>query len=54
MKGLKNSPVKKLMMITGGGPASGDPCESYHYHGYIGQEKEVVDQIAAWMHHPAS
>ncbi|MCU6500096.1 alpha/beta hydrolase [Rugamonas sp. A1-17] len=54
MKGLKNTPVKKLMMITGGGPASGDPCESYHYHGYIGQEKEVVDQIATWMHHPAN
>lgn len=54
MKGLKNTPVKKQLMVTGGGPVSGDPCESYHYHGYTGQEKEVVDLMSAWMHNPAN
>ncbi|MBV6324636.1 alpha/beta hydrolase [Duganella violaceipulchra] len=54
MKGLKNAPLKKLLMITGGVDPSGDPCESYHYHAYIGQEQEVVDRIAAWMHNPVN
>ena len=54
MKGLKNTPVKKQLMVTGGGPVSGDVCESYHYHGYAGQEKEVVDLMSAWMHNPVN
>lgn len=54
MKGLKNAPVKKQLMISGGADPTGDPCESYHHHGFIGQEKEVVDLMSSWMHHPAN
>jgi pimeloyl-ACP methyl ester carboxylesterase len=49
---LKNSPVKKLLILTGGGGASGPPCEALHYHGYIGMEKEAVETITAWMKDP--
>jgi predicted alpha/beta-hydrolase family hydrolase len=54
LKGLKNAPVKKLVMVTGGANPSGDPCEAMHYHGFIGQEKEVVDLMADWMKNPVN
>ena len=54
MKGLKNASIKKLVMVTGGGNASGDVCEAMHYHGFIGQEKEVVDLMANWMTNPVN
>ena len=50
--GLKKSPLKKTVLVSGGTDPSGDPCEPMHYHGYIGMEKEVVDLIAAWIRHP--
>jgi pimeloyl-ACP methyl ester carboxylesterase len=50
---LKNSPIKRLVFVSGGEGASGDPCEALHHHGYIGIEKEVVDVIAAWVTHPS-
>lgn len=52
--GLKNSPIKKTVLVSGGSGASGDPCEALHYHGYIGMEQEVVDLIAAWIKSPAN
>ena len=54
MKGLKNTPVKKLVMVNGGVNPSGDVCEAMHYHGFIGQEKEVVDLMANWMKNPVN
>ena len=54
MKGLKNTSVKKLVMVKGGGSPSGDVCEAMHYHGFIGQEKEVVDLMANWMKNPVN
>ena len=54
MRGLKNAPVKKLVMVTGGVNPSGDVCEALHYHGFIGQEKEVVDLMADWMKNPVN
>jgi pimeloyl-ACP methyl ester carboxylesterase len=50
---LTGAPVKKLLLVDGGGGASGDPCEPLHYHGYIGMEKEAVDAIAAFVRNPA-
>jgi pimeloyl-ACP methyl ester carboxylesterase len=50
--GLKNAPVKKLILLDGGGPPRGDPCEPHHYHGYIGMEAEAVDVIVGWMRNP--
>lgn len=54
MKGLKNAPVKKLVIVDGGSGATGDPCEALHYHGYIGMEREVVDLISAWIKAPSN
>jgi hypothetical protein len=53
IKGLKNAPIKKLMMVTGGSEPSGDPCAGQHYHGFIGMEKEAVGTIAEWIRNPA-
>lgn len=50
--GLKNAPVKKLIMVSGGAGASGDPCEPLHWHGFIGMEKEAVGLIADWIKNP--
>lgn len=51
--GLKNSPIKKTVLITGGVDPTGDPCEALHFHGYIGKEKEVVDLITTWVRQPS-
>jgi pimeloyl-ACP methyl ester carboxylesterase len=53
MSGLRNAPVKKLVWIDGGGPATGETCEALHWHGFIGKEKETVDTITAWIRQPA-
>jgi pimeloyl-ACP methyl ester carboxylesterase len=50
--GLRNAPVKKLIMVSGGAGASGDPCEPLHWHGFIGMEKEAVGLIADWIKNP--
>lgn len=52
--GLKNAPVRKLLLVDGGGEPRGDPCEPYHYHGYIGMEQATVDMITAWVRQPAN
>lgn len=52
IKGLKNAPVKKLIMVNNGSGATGDPCEALHYHGYIGMEAEAVEVIANWIKKP--
>lgn len=50
--GLKNAPVKKQVMVNGGANPTGDPCESLHWHGFIGMEKQAVDIIANWIKNP--
>ena len=54
VRGLKNAPFKKLVLVNGGANPSGDPCETQHYHGYIGMEKEAVGIIAAWIKSPTN
>ena len=54
VKGLKNAPVKKLVMVNGGANPQGDPCEAQHYHGYIGMEKEAVGIITDWIKNPTN
>ena len=49
---LKNAPVKKLIIVSGGGNPRGDPCEAMHWHGYIGMEREAVDIISGWIANP--
>lgn len=50
--GLKNAPIKKLIMAGGGSGAAGDPCEPLHHHGYVGMQNDAVDLIAAWIVKP--
>lgn len=49
MEKLSNSSRKKMLSFTGG-ENRGDACEAKSYHGFNGLEKEVVSQIASWLH----
>lgn len=49
---LTNTPVKKTLIVNGGGGESGNPCEPLHFHGFIGMENDAVDQIARWIFNP--
>ena len=54
LKGLSSVPVKKLMMVDGGANPSGGECDAQHWHGFIGMEREAVDQIAGWIRNPVN
>jgi pimeloyl-ACP methyl ester carboxylesterase len=51
-EGLKNAPVKRQMMLNGGANPEGEPCDSSHWHGFVGMERETVDRIVAWIRDP--
>jgi ribosomal protein L39E len=51
---LKNAPIKKTLLVSGGSGAIGNPCGAQHWHGFIGMEKEVIDLIAAWIKNPTN
>lgn len=53
LKGLTRSPVKKLAWVSEGGPPRGDPCEAFHWHGYVGAEAQAVDTITRFVRAPA-
>ena len=53
IKGLKNAPVKKQILVSGGENPTGDPCGALHYHGFISMEKSTVDLITAWLKSPS-
>jgi len=53
LNGLTHAPVKKLLMVSGGQDPRGNVCEALHWHGYVGIEKEAVEQIADWIRVPA-
>lgn len=48
-KKFSNSNKKDFFMVTGGGQPSGDPCQSLHWHGFIGIEKTVTSQMIRWI-----
>lgn len=52
MRALSNAPVKKLMIVTGGENPTGDPCEAFHWHGFVGMEARAVKEIADWVKNP--
>lgn len=54
LDGLTRAPVKKLLRVDGGANPSGDPCQGQHWHGFIGMEREAVDDIARWMRAPTN
>ena len=49
---LTGVPVKKLLLVDGGGDPSGPACEPMHYHGFIGMEAEAVKLIAEFVKSP--
>jgi hypothetical protein len=52
VSGLTNAPMKKLIWAAGGDGARGDPCEAFHWHGYVGMEAQAVESIVQWIRHP--
>jgi len=54
LRGLKNAPVKKEIMVIGGENPTGNVCEALHWHGYIGMEREAVDLIGNWIKNPVN
>lgn len=54
LSGLKNSPIKKMMMVSGGSSPTGSPCEGNHWHGFIGMEAKAVADISAWIKKPVN
>ena len=49
LRGLSNVADKRQVLVQGGGPPEGDPCGALHWHGYVGQEAQVVGTIADWI-----
>jgi len=49
---LKNAPLSKTVIVSGGAGATGNPCEPWHHHGFVGMQNEVVDIISAWIIKP--
>lgn len=54
MTRLEVAPVKKYIEVDGGADPTGDPCEAFHYHGFIGMEPQVVQQISHWIKNPSN
>ena len=54
LRGLKNVPMKKEIMVSGGDNPTGNICEALHWHGFIGMEREAVDLIANWIKAPSN
>jgi predicted alpha/beta-hydrolase family hydrolase len=52
MQRLIHAPVKKLMFVDKGANPSGEVCGAQHWHGFIGMEKQAIDEITTWMAHP--
>lgn len=52
MSRLTQAPLKKYVEVEGGSGAYGNPCEAFHYHGFIGMEEQAVRQVTDWILHP--
>ncbi len=49
---LRQAPVKKRLIVSGGENPSGDPCEALHWHGFVGMEERAVKDIGSWIKDP--
>ncbi len=54
MAALSGASDLQLLSYTGGGPPVGNVCDGFYWHGFIGIEAQVVDDIAGYIfaHHP--
>jgi len=39
----------QLISVSGGKPATSDPCEPFSAHGFLGKEPETVEAMVNWM-----
>lgn len=46
---LTSAPRKALIMVEGGHSPTGDPCEAFHWHGFVNYERETIAMITRWM-----
>lgn len=53
MQGLKNAPIKKLIMTGPAMVVEGEPCEAFHHHGYNGIEEQTVKMMTDWISNPS-
>lgn len=49
---LRQAPVKKRLIVSGGENPSGAPCEAFHWHGFVGMEERAVKDIGGWIKDP--
>ncbi len=49
---LSKARIKKLWLVEGGGPPSGNPCQPRGYHGFVGMEQQAIDDITSWIYKP--
>lgn len=54
IKRLVLAPVKKYIEVDGGKDPVGDPCEAFHYHGFIGMETQAVTHMVQWIKSPVN
>jgi pimeloyl-ACP methyl ester carboxylesterase len=54
LSGLANATPRKLVVVDGGGPPTGEDCGPLHWHGFIGAESEAVNLIADWIRRPTN
>lgn len=47
--GFVSASSTEFFMVSGGGPAVGDPCQNQHWHGFIGIEKSVTSLAIDWI-----
>jgi predicted alpha/beta-hydrolase family hydrolase len=52
MDALARVPAKRIVLPTGGGPVSGDPCEPRHWHGFAGMDEAAVMEIVDFVRNP--
>ncbi|MGE0715743.1 MAG: alpha/beta hydrolase [Alphaproteobacteria bacterium] len=38
-----------VIMLDGGSPGRGDPCQAQSAHGFLGLDREVVDAVTGWI-----
>ncbi len=49
---LTQSPIKKLLILTGGSNPTGNECEALHWHGFINMEAEAARVMTDWVLQP--
>ena len=49
---LDHVPEVEVLSYSGGEERDSNPCRAQTYHGFLGIEQQVVDDIAAWIKKP--